>query len=117
MRLKKEFLKYPNAGRRRSPKQEAECAERLGGAVVPGSGSGSVRGDVRVNGILRLENKCTSKKSFSITLEMIEKIQNAALMSGELPAIQVEFLNDDGKVLHRVCVVPDYVLESIIQSE
>lgn len=114
MRIRKDLIKKPYVAQRRSEKQEMECADRLGGTLVSGSGSGQVRGDVRVTGILRLENKCTAKKSFSITREMVEKIENAALMSGEVPAIQVEFLDEAGRVLHRLCVVPDYVLDTIV---
>jgi len=97
--------------------QEKERAKKLGGRRVKGSGCGVEKGDVRVEGILRLECKNTTKKSFSITQEMIEKIENAAIASGEVPAIEVEFVNEKGKLLHKVAVVPSYVLEAIVSHD
>jgi Holliday junction resolvase len=67
--------------------------------------------------VLRLECKCTKNKSFSVTREMVEKIENAALGAGEVPAILIEFLGPDGKPLHEVAVVPRYVLDSLASSK
>jgi Holliday junction resolvase len=76
-----------------------------------------VKGDVRKKRVLRLECKCTKNKSFSVTREMVEKIENAALGAGEVPAILIEFLGPDGKPLHEVAVVPRYVLDSLASSK
>lgn len=97
-----------------APKQERLAAKTLGGKVVKGSGSGDERGDVRVKGVVRLECKCTAKKSFTLTRAMVEKIEAAALSAGEVPAMQIEFINDAGKVLHRVALVPTYVLDELV---
>ena len=98
-------------------KQEKRVAERLGGRTVPGSGSGAVKGDVRLTGVLRLENKCTTKDAFRITRSMLEKIENAALQTGEVPAIQVEFIDEESRrILHTVAVVPEYVLDWLVQT-
>jgi hypothetical protein len=98
---------------RRAPKQEAEAASRLSAATVRGSGSGWEKGDVRLRGILRLECKTTLAKSFPITREMVAKIEAAALPTGEVPAIEIEFIDPGGKVAARVCVVPSYVLQAL----
>lgn len=101
-----------SAAHKRSAKQEKELAKRGGGSRVPGSGSSYQKGDVKkFGGIYRVEAKTTSKKSFSITASMIEKITDAALPNGELPAIIVEFIDpDSGKPIHEVAVVPTYAL-------
>ena len=79
-----------NASYRRSRKQERELAERLGGRRTAASGSKDEKGDVRVKGFVRLEAKTTKHKSFSVTLDMIKQIEEAALVSGEMPIIAIE---------------------------
>jgi len=99
---------------RRSPIQEKELAKKGNGRLIPGSGCFHVKGDVaKYNGIYRIEAKTTTKKSFSITRDMVEKIENAALVSNELPAIIVEFINpDSGDPEMEVAVIPRYVLDN-----
>lgn len=98
----------------RAPKQEKSLAGRLGGNAVKGSGSGFEKGDVRVHKLSRIEAKCTEKKSFSVTREMVRKIEDAALGSGEVPGIVIEFLDPKGKPEHEVAVVPTWVLEMFL---
>lgn len=98
-----------------APKMEKAIAARLGGLRVKGSGSGAEKGDVRIKGVLRIEAKCTTRKSFTVTRDMIDKIEMAALASGELPAIEIEFINEKGQPTHRVAVVSTYILEMICE--
>lgn len=97
----------------RSPKQEKEIAKNLGGKRVKGSGCGFEKGDVRIKNKVLVEAKCTEKKSFSVTREMVEKIEDAALGQGELPVIAIEFLGDIPK---KVCVVPEWVLNELVSE-
>ncbi len=97
----------------RSPKQESEIADRVGGRVTRGSGSGNEKGDVRVEKVVRIEAKTTKNKSFSVTQEIVNKIEGAALPNGEVPAIVVEFIDDQGRRLHELAVVPTYVLDAL----
>lgn len=111
------FIKGGKSGRQtdshiRAPKQEKEWATRLpGGETVPGSGAGWMKGDVSSR-VFRLECKTTGKQSFSVTREMIEKIEEAALAHGQVPALIVEF-NDDGKKVMEVAIVPTWVIENV----
>ena len=98
---------------KRTPKQEKATAKRVGGRRIAWSGSKGEKGDVRVERVIRIETKNTTKKSFSVTREMVEKIETAALMSGEAPAIEIEFINDEGKRIAAVAVVPTYVIDHI----
>jgi Holliday junction resolvase len=99
---------------RRAPKQERELAKRSGGRLTPGSGSKTQKGDVRnAYGVFRIEAKTTMKKSFSVTREMVRKIEDASLPNGEVPAIVIEFLNDEGEPVMEVAVVPTYLLENL----
>lgn len=99
----------------RAKKQEREIADRFGGKITPGSGNGkSHKGDVRVKGVTRIECKTTKHKSFSVTRDMIEKIEDAALPHGEAPIIVVEFIDEMGKPEKEVAVVPMYVLNDLL---
>jgi len=100
----------------RAPAQEAELAKRFGGKVTRGSGNGNDKGDVRVKGVLRIEAKTTKHKSFSVTQDMLDKIEEAALTSAELPALVVEF-NEEGKPLRSVAVVPLWALDALIPAK
>lgn len=109
-------MKRGTASHRRAPKMEKELARRYGGRVTPGSGNGAIKGDVRVRDVLRIEAKTTKHKSFSVTLDMVEKIENAALGAGELPCIVIEFHDGTGKRIKEVAVTPTYVIDSLIQN-
>jgi hypothetical protein len=113
MILPKRLAGKPHKAHQRAPKQEKELAKRIGGKTVRGSGCGSEKGDVRIKGVARLEAKTTSHASFSITRDMVRKIETAAMSCGEVPAIVVEFLSKDGKPMHEVAVVPTWVLNSL----
>jgi len=101
----------------RSKVQESEIAKRINAKTTKASGSKDEKGDVRLRKVLRLEAKTTTKKSFSITQDMLDKIEDAALGSGELPVIEVEFLNEKGRPFRSVCVVPTYVLDMIMAEK
>lgn len=108
---RKNFLKQKTS-HDRAPEQEEEWASRLDGRTTLASGSlPHDKGDV-VTGLLRVECKTTSKKSFSVTREMVDKITDQALSTSRIPAIVIEF-NDDGKPVMEVAVVPTWVLECL----
>lgn len=105
---------FQSPAHRRSPKQESMLAKRGKGKLTPGSGNKTHKGDViKYNGIFRIEAKCTNNKSFSVTRDMIKKIEDAALPAGELPAIIIEFIDGRGRPTQEIAVVPTYVLDSI----
>jgi hypothetical protein len=98
---------------RRAPDQERELAAKVGGRVVARSGAGVFeKADVRRVGVLRLEAKVTSSRSFSVTREMLRKLEDAAAGAGELPALIVEFLGADGLPAGSVAIVPGWAVES-----
>lgn len=71
------------------------------------------KGDVRIKGVMRIEAKTTKHKSFAVTMEMIEKIEHAALPATEIPAIVIEFNDGHGRRLKEVAVLPTYALELV----
>jgi len=98
----------------RAPKQEREIAARVGGRVTSGSGNKWEKGDVRKPGVIRIEAKTTKHKSFSVTLDMIRKIEEAALSHGELPCILVEFNDGEGNKVCEVAVLPVYAIDLLV---
>ena len=97
-------------------KQERRLAKKLGGRTTAASGALDEKGDVRLKGIARIEAKCTSNKSFSVTSEMIQKIENASVGHGEVPVIQIEFLGQRGQVIDSVAVIPMGYLEKLLEG-
>jgi hypothetical protein len=95
----------------RSKRQEAETAERLGGRTQKGSGCGHYqKGDVRVPKLARVEAKTTKHDSLPLTVEMIQKLEDACVGADEVPVIEVELRL--GK--HRCYVIPDYAIEFVL---
>jgi hypothetical protein len=107
-RLRKDVAKN------RASRQEGETAKRIRGETVRGSGCGFEGGDAKRKGVVRIECKTTTKSSFSVTRNILGKIERAALTMGELPALQVEFIDGKGMKLGAVLVMPDYALEALL---
>jgi len=99
-----------------SNKQESSLAKKLGARTTKASGAKQEKGDVRKNGIYRLECKATSLKSFSVTRETLYKIQTAAASASEIPALIVEFLNERGTIESGFAVIPVEDLLQLLQK-
>jgi translation elongation factor EF-Tu-like GTPase len=112
---REERTKNLSNSHKRAKKQEKDAATRFRGYGTPASGSRDVKGDVRVKGKARIECKTTKNKSFSVTLEMARKIEEAALSGGEIPVLLVEYTDGFGKVLGEVAVIPSYCLDDFFE--
>ena len=112
LRVPNRLKTFQTHSHRRSPVQEHELAKAIGGERVRGSGSGITKGDVRKKGVCRIEVKTTGAASFSVTRDMMRKIDEAAVDANEIPALVVEF-NDKGKPVGSVCIMPYYVVEML----
>lgn len=98
----------------RAKVQEKATAKRVGGAVVRGSGSTAhFKGDVQLKGFVRIESKTTQHKSFSVTAEMLDKIEGHSLQAGEFPVMDIEIDNTGAR--RSVYVVPQWALDMILQ--
>lgn len=102
---------------RRAPKQERALAKSLGGRLVPASGAKDTKGDVRIKGVLRLEAKTTKNKSFSVTLDMVNKIETAATGVAEMPVMVIEFNDGNGRKIKELAVMPMYALQTLIDNQ
>lgn len=76
---------------------EKGLAKRVGGYRTAGSGNKKEKGDVRVNGVTRIEHKGTKHNSFRVTKEMLEKLELAGRGCDEIPIFVVDFLSEQGK--------------------
>ena len=94
----------------RSRSQEKGLATRIGGYVTKGSGSGYEQGDVRLKKLVRIEAKTTAHKSFSVTQELIDKIEAAVVGTGEIPIMQIEICGGAKKVI----LMPDWALDFLV---
>ena len=91
-------------------RHEKEIAEDIGGHTTKGSGSGNEKGDVRVDGLFRVECKCTKNKSYSLKLETLQKIEEESLSSGETPLLNLRFIDDVGNKKAGYYLVPEEFL-------
>lgn len=112
-----ERTKNLSGSHRRSPKQENELAALVNGRRTAASGARDEKGDVRIKGVTRLEAKTTKNKSFSVTMDMIDKIETAATSSAEMPAIVIEFNDGNGRKLKECAVIPLYALQTLLANQ
>ena len=76
---------------KKSQRQERDAAAKYGGRVRPGSGNKwHSKGDVITEDSL-IEVKYTDKKSFSLKLEELLKIEREALMEDRVPLFGISF--------------------------
>lgn len=96
--------------------QEINTAHEYGGFTTSGSGSGNVKGDVRVKGKYRIECKCTALKldkvgeyngSYSLNYKYLENFIEQAASSGEDPIMQVHFITEMGIKKRGYLVIPE----------
>ena len=117
LRIPKRLAAHGNSiAQKRSSEQEREVAERTKSRLVRGSGNQHVKGDCRKRGVARIECKTTSSKSFSVTLDMLDKLEAAARVSHERPVLVVEFLKN-GKPWRSVCIVDDSLLDELAELQ
>lgn len=106
--------KNQSPAHRRSLKQERALAIRGGGTLTVGSGNKREKGDIKqYHKVFRVEAKTTTKKSFSVKRDMMEKLEDSSIPAGEFPAIIIEFIDENENVLSEVAVIPTYLLKMI----
>lgn len=94
--------------------QEQRVATDYCGYTTTGSGNKDTKGDVRITRVMRIECKATTKKSFSITREMLDKLKYDCLGFDEIPCIQVDFISPRGEIIEQVAVTPINIIRTLI---
>jgi Holliday junction resolvase len=102
---------------KRAKKQERELAGKLNGRLTAASGAKDIKGDVRIKNVVRIEAKTTKNKSYSVTLETIEKIEAAAVQSGEMGILIVEFNDNFGRKIKDMAIMSTYALETLLANQ
>lgn len=89
--------------KKNSNKQEKRIAKELGGRRIPGSGSRwDSKGDVKTKKFL-VEAKTTTHKSFSVSSDILAKVELEAVGTGRTPVVSVELTG--GSVPKRYAVL------------
>ena len=107
--LDRTLSKSNGLSHRRAKKQEKMLAKRGEGRLTPGSGNQAIKGDVRnYSGIFRVEAKTTrnKQKSFSVTVDMIRKIEESAIAHNEVPAMIVEIWDEENRKYREIAILP-----------
>lgn len=92
--------------RKAARRAEVEVASDIGGRRQPGSGNQpGAKGDVRLRGAHRIEQKVTTSKSYRVTLKDLNKIR-AEAQGKEKPAFIIKFLNPQLRQEDRWVLVP-----------
>jgi uncharacterized Zn finger protein (UPF0148 family) len=106
-----QVAKAPKSRRRttrgRSTRQEKYNAKRVGGDITLNSGAMDDKGDIKVPGVLRDENKTTQYRSFSLKLSDLIKVASAA-KGDEIPVMTICF-EDDLNQQYRVIRDADFM--------
>lgn len=101
--------------KQRSKVQEKEVASALGGRVRPNSGATLyAKGDV-LTPLFLVEAKTTERKSFSLTQDLLKKIESEAFAEGKDPLMIVRFEKMED-IPQDWAVLPLRVLRSLLQS-
>jgi hypothetical protein len=98
----------------RAPKQEKATTKRLGGRAIPASGARFRKADTEVPNVVRIECKATKHNSFSVTKAMMQTVEEAGLLEGQIPAIQIEFVDGKGNVEYSCYVVKTRDMEHVL---
>ena len=103
--------------RKVSREQEIEIADELGAKVQPASGAmSSAKGDVRKKGVLRLEAKFTTAKTFPLVREELDKIAGECI-NGEKPVFVVDYQDTlTHRLRGRYAVIPFDDLKDLLDA-
>lgn len=104
---KKKRRRKRSTTRGRSSRQESFNTRQVGGRMTLNSGALDDKADVKVPGLLRDENKTTSKRSFSLKLDDLKKVA-AAAKGDEIPVLTISF-EDNLKQQYRVISDADFL--------
>ena len=103
---------YGRSTRKRSDRQEGFNARKVSGQVTANSGAGADKGDIKVRGLLREEDKTTRHSSFSLKLDDLRKVA-AAAEGDEIPIMRISFEDD---LRRQFVVVPAGWFNQLLSS-
>lgn len=108
--------KKPTNAREYSYKQEQTFAKEVGARATGGSGRFDTKGDSRLKGVARFDNKATQKASYSIKLQDLKKLEQQCFLTGEEAIFQVDFLSESCKVKGSYVIITKNHYMDLIES-
>lgn len=103
--------------RKLAQKQEQRVAAGVGGQATSSSGTSGDKGDGRVYGRYRIENKYTRAKSYRVTRADLQKIRSECVYP-EQPAFQVDFRHPTTQRVEESWVlIPEQEWRRLVKSE
>ena len=107
-------LKGQSPAHAHAPYQERALAKKLGGRVTPGSGNGAEKGDVRNFRFVRAECKCTAHDSFSVTRDILFKLDKLGMTTEEIPFMEIKLgIDSQGKHKAAFVVMPAWFIDIV----
>ncbi len=103
-------------------KSEARVSKKMGSKLMAGSGSQVGKKSDAVLDTqdynFRIESKATKNASFSIKLDVLEKIRAEARDTGRVPVLTISFTNDLGEVIQGAdyCMIPMWLFTEKFNS-
>lgn len=113
LRVSKENQNKKSLSHARSSLQERDIRDKMQAILTRGSGSGHDKLDVKIPGLLRVECKNTTKKSYKLKLDDLKKMYQGC-KDGEVPFMEIEFIDEDSKLLGRFVITGFEVIERYI---
>jgi hypothetical protein len=98
--------------RGRSSRQERFNARGLGGELTANSGAGRDKGDIKIRGVLREEDKTTVRASFVLQRADLRKVA-AAAQGDEIPVMRISF---EDNLREQYVVVPGDWFDLLLAS-
>lgn len=95
----------PKDAREYSVGQEKTFAKGIGAKQTSSSGRFDTKGDSRIKGIVRFDNKATQKKSYSIKLDDLQKLEKQCYLSGEEVVFQLDFLSPSCRPIGSYAII------------
>ena len=102
--MKRHGKKLPKQVKRKTQRNEARVAKDHGGMRTPRSGAGHIKGDGRVKGKYRIENKETDNLSYRFHIDEWASLTSEALKAGEVPIFHITITDRLGR-RHELAVM------------
>lgn len=97
--------------RARSSRQERHNARAVGGYLTANSGAGHDKGDIKVRGLLREEDKTTTKRSYVLRLDDLVRV-SAAAVGDEIPILRISF---EDNLAQQYVVMPSEWFQQLLE--
>jgi hypothetical protein len=109
---------YLSVSHKTAASQEKSVADKFGIQQTYSSGRYGKKGDSGQShrDLVRLDNKGTIHKSYSIKLSDIEALSKDCIGYGQIPVFELSFKDSKGNVLRSVCIIDTDELANLVRE-